>query len=88
MNTTYNVTLLNIDCDTGCTVDVHEDNVTISNQDEENGYIFIHIFNKIENNLPKGITRSHFTKDLSGWTLYNPVQLLFWKIILSFESES
>lgn len=87
MGTQFNVTLLTIDRDTGHTVDIHEETVTISEQDQQNGYCKHHFINAIQPFLPHNISISNLSKDLSGWTLNIPSLPLYWKIITSFEKE-
>jgi hypothetical protein len=87
MGTQFNVTLLTIDRDTGHTVDIHEETVTISEQDQQNGYCRLPFLYAIRPHLPVNIQFKDFSKDLSGWTLNLPHLPLYWKIITIFEKE-
>lgn len=87
MHTTYTAILLTIDKDTGLTVDINEEKVTISKLDEDNGYHRINFVNSLAKHLPNNVTHNNFSKDLSGWTYNDPNLPIQWKIITIFENE-
>lgn len=87
MHTQFNITLLTIERDTGLTIDIHEESVTVSTQDQQSGQCKHQLINPIIKHLPNNIQAKDFSKDLSGWTLNLPHLPLYWKIITSFEKE-